>query len=227
MSSGSPLYPGTPQTIFQSIKSIERGDSANTSLITVSSHAGTHIDVPLHFCPGGKSVSELLGDCIIISPVYCIDVNVKPKNPVSISDVASVLEKCTDATGILIRTGMFQFRASDAMRYCSDYPWIDSELPSFLKGMCPSLQLFGTDTLSISNPSHRIEGHDCHRAILCGEKPVLIAEDLDLSDPDLISGALRILIYPWIIDHLDGVPALIFAELYRLSPHIQDWEELL
>ena len=213
LSSKSPLYPGTPQLTLHEVKSIAKGDSANTTLISLSSHTGTHIDVPRHFCHGGKTVQDILGERFELSPVYCIDVTGNPKNAIGISDIQPLIRQIPDGEGLLIRTGMHQFRAKDNDRYCTCHPWIHPELPQFLRTLFPSIRLFGTDTISISNPQHRAEGRECHRAFLCGDKPILLAEDLNLSDPSLTSGPLTVTIYPWIIDALDGVPVHAFAEL--------------
>ena len=210
--SQSPLYLGTPPISCHEVKSIAKGDSANTTIISLSSHTGTHIDVPRHFCPGGKTVQDILGEKFELSPVYCIDVTAKPKNSIGISDIQPLIGQIPDAKGLLIRTGMHQFRATDNNRYCSGHPWIHPELPAFLRIAFPSIRLFGTDTISISNPQHRDEGRECHRAFLCGNRPILLAEDLNLSDPSLTSGSLIVTIYPWIVDKLDGVPVLAFAE---------------
>jgi arylformamidase len=215
ISSQTPLYPGTPPMTCHEVKSIANGDSANTTLISLSSHTGTHIDVPRHFCPGGKTVQEILGEGLELSPVYCIDVTIKPKKSIGISDIQPLIGQIPDAKGLLIRTGMHQFRATDNNRYCSGHPWIHPELPPFLGIKFPSIRLFGTDTISISNPQHRDEGRECHRAFLCGDKPILLAEDLNLSDPSLTSGPLTVTIYPWIIEALDGVPVHAFAELLQ------------
>jgi len=87
ISSQTPLYPGTPQMTYHDVKSIEKGDSANTTHISLSSHTGTHIDVPRHFCPRGKTVREILGEKLELSPVYCIDVTVTSENSIGISDI--------------------------------------------------------------------------------------------------------------------------------------------
>jgi kynurenine formamidase len=107
---------------------------------------------------------------------------------------------------------MFRYRNTDPEKYSSDHPYIHPELPEFLKSACPDLIVFGTDTISISNPQHRDKGKASHRAFLCSEKPVLLAEDLDLSDPALTAFSLAVTLYPWIVDELDGVPVLAFAE---------------
>lgn len=213
--SQSPVYPGTPPISYQEVKSIAKGDSANTTLISLSSHTGTHIDVPRHFCPGGKTVRDILGEKLELSPVYCIDVTAKPKNAIGISDIQPFIGQIPDAEGIFIRTGMYKFRATDSNRYSSGHPWISPVLPSFLRTACPKIRLFGTDTISISNPQFRDEGRKCHRAFLCGDSPIVLAEDLDLSDPSLVSAPLTVTIYPWILDDLDGVPVHAFAELMQ------------
>lgn len=208
----TPLYPGTPAISCQPVKSLHQGDSSNTSLISFSSHTGTHIDVPRHFCPDGKTARDVLKVTTEISPVFCLNISTKPQEAIRIADLKPHLESVPDAAGLLIRTGMFRMRASDPARYITHHPWVHPEVPDYLRTICPSLLLFGTDTISISNPDFRSEGKECHRAFLCGEKPILLAEDLDLSDPDLMIGRMRLEIYPWIIDDLDGVPVQVFAD---------------
>ena len=213
LSPQSPLYPGTPEISRSISKSMGRGDSANTSLLTLPTHAGSHIDAPLHFCPGGRNTREMLQDRFTLTPVYCIDIPAMSSIAIRIPDLEPYQRQIADAKGLLIRTGMYRQRSSNPGRYCSDHPWIHPEVPPFLRTACPSLHLFGTDTISISNPQFRTEGGECHRAFLCHDSPIILAEDLDLSDPGLPNIVLSLSIYPWIVDDLDGVPILAFAEI--------------
>ena len=41
---------------IQKDRDMSKGDSANTSHIAMSSHAGTHIDFPYHFSLDGKKI---------------------------------------------------------------------------------------------------------------------------------------------------------------------------
>lgn len=211
LSAGSPLYPGTPAMELQSLRSMEKGDSANTTRISISGHAGTHIDLPSHFCPGGKTALELLGDHLQVAPVYCLDADIPAGQPVAASCLRGLPEDRRTA-GIFVRTGMSRYRQDDPGRYAAEYPGVHPDLPLFLKDRYPLLKVFGIDTLSVSHPSRRTEGHACHRAFLCGDRPVLILEDLDLSDADLVAVPLAVHIYPWVRDRLDGVPVMVFAE---------------
>ena len=36
-----------------------RGDTANTSAVNMSVHAGTHLDAPIHFAEGRRAVHEI------------------------------------------------------------------------------------------------------------------------------------------------------------------------
>ena len=46
----TPVYEGDPETRVEFIKKIDGGDMYNLSAVSMCSHAGTHIDAPLHFC---------------------------------------------------------------------------------------------------------------------------------------------------------------------------------
>jgi arylformamidase len=219
LTSKSPFYPGTPHIEYQPIKSIEHGDSANTTSMVVPSHAGSHIDVPKHFCHQGDSVKKIIQSSLGIFPVYCIDVHDHQEKFIRISDIEPAIHHCKEAQGIFLRTGMFHLRNTHHGKYSHEHPGIHPEIPDFLKKNCPSLKIFGTDTVSVSNPQFREEGRECHRKFLCGNSPVLLAEDLDLSDPRLLSGPFQLEIYPWIIDDLDGVPICAFVEFLPSTGH--------
>jgi hypothetical protein len=65
---------------------------------------------------------------------------------------------------------------------------------------------------------HRDEGRSCHRAFLCGSPPLLLLEDLDLSDPRLAGRDLSLWVYPWLREPLDGVPVVALAGKQEKGP---------
>lgn len=209
----SPLYPNSMPFSIQPIKSIENGDSSNTSSITFSNHSGTHIDVPLHFCHNAESVSELLSPEKIFYPTYCLDIPLITQSILQPSALKNYLLNITDAEALLIRTGMSFFRNSQI--YTSEYPRIDPELPDFLRQYLPNLKLFGIDTISISNPSFRELGRACHRNFLCKQPRIMIMEDLNLSSNQLVNQPWLMRIYPWILEKIDAVP--VIATLEKIS----------
>jgi arylformamidase len=208
----TPLYPNTPAPVIHLLRSMERGDRANSSSITFSTHSGTHIDAPRHFCSEGKTIADCLTGKISFSPVYCIDIPKKESQEINITDLEEITSHIKDAESLLIRTGWHTMRTENPERYSSDHPWVSPGVPEFLRNQFPALRLFGLDQISVSSPLHREAGHECHRKFLCGKKPILLLEDLNLSDMQ-IKEAFHMHIFPHYIDNIDGVPVTVIAEI--------------
>lgn len=69
-----PVFPGDPPTEIATILRLDRGDAANLSSISISSHAGTHVDAPLHFLPHGVSV-DFLPLSLFIGAARVVEIN--------------------------------------------------------------------------------------------------------------------------------------------------------
>lgn len=54
-----PTFPGDPQVKIDPVTRIAKGDPANVSRLTMSSHCGSHIDVSRHYNDHGVSVDHL------------------------------------------------------------------------------------------------------------------------------------------------------------------------
>jgi arylformamidase len=210
LSRDSPLYPGTPKLSIYPLKSLERGDSSNSSMISLPGHAGTHIDLPKHFCKGGRSVQDILEYGTKLFPVYCLDI---PKNPGELL-CSDDFKNCTldkNARGILIRTGFFRYRTSDQQIYTQKNPGVHPDVADLIRTACPNLFLFGIDAISISNPGMKAMGHASHRSFLCHEKPILLLEDSDLSEEELVGSPFNLWLYPMVYDDIDGISVIALA----------------
>ena len=208
----TPLYPNTPAPVIHPLRSTEQGDSANTSTITFSTHSGTHIDAPRHFCKQGKTIADCLTADTTFFPSYYFDVPKPVSEEITVRDLEHCGSKVQNAEALLIRTGWHTLRSENPEQYINDHPWVSPEVPQFLREQCPGLRLFGLDQISISSPLQRQAGHECHRKFLCGKKPILLLEDLNLSELQ-IKEAFRMHIYPHFIDDIDGVPVTVIAEI--------------
>lgn len=208
----TPLYPNTPAPVINPLRSIEQGDSANTSTITLSNHSGTHVDAPSHFFTSGKTISEILSADTPFSPAYCIDLPCTLSREIGISDLEGSISYLKNADAILIKTGWHLVRFEDPDRYCHDHPWISPELPQFLRDNCPRLRLFGIDQISVSSIFHRDAGRECHRNFLDGKGPIFILEDINLSGIR-VKESFSLHIYPIILENIDGVPVIAVAEI--------------
>ncbi len=59
ITSSMPTWPGDPAVTIEPASRIEKGDHSNFSRLSFGNHIGTHIDPPIHFIPGGKTVDQL------------------------------------------------------------------------------------------------------------------------------------------------------------------------
>ncbi len=50
-------WPGQPPVALRRLSTLEEGDTANVSLLSLSLHTGTHMDAPRHFIRGGADVA--------------------------------------------------------------------------------------------------------------------------------------------------------------------------
>ena len=211
LNTGTPLYPGTSGIKIVAEKSMSRGDSANTSIITMSSHAGTHVDVPRHFCQKGRSVFDTFQRVNSFSPTYCIILPAIADQGIRADDLIELISEKGDAEAILIRTGSCELRSTDPASYASEHPWVHADVAELLRKGCPKLRLLGIDTISISTPAHRLEGRNSHRAFLCHKNPICLLEDADLSSV-LSVDRFTLTLFPWLIEDLDSVPVTAFLK---------------
>ncbi|BBL68655.1 cyclase family protein [Methanoculleus chikugoensis] len=208
----APLYPGTEPLAISRTKSFEKGDAEEKSLIAFSSHAGTHIDLPRHFCPGGGSVQGLLAPEAVFEPARCIAIPKTGTEPIRIYDLLEHLDAIRTSRALFVRTGSGRVRGSDPDAYANAHPWVHHEVPGFLRMENPALRLFGIDAISIAIPAEPEEGTEAHRAFLCGSPHIFLLEDVDLSYGRLLEESWTLRVYPVVFDDLEGVPVVALAE---------------
>ena len=54
-----PAWPDSPQLQLEKKLQIAKGDVANTSIISLYNHVGTHYDAPNHYLASGTPIAEL------------------------------------------------------------------------------------------------------------------------------------------------------------------------
>ena len=68
----TPVYDGDPETTVTRLKNMDESDEYNLSAVSMSVHAGTHIDAPLHFWDEGKAIDDIrlntfYGKCTVVT----------------------------------------------------------------------------------------------------------------------------------------------------------------
>ena len=219
LETGSPLYPGTPPPSFEPFHTLGEGYASSSSTISFNTHFRNPHRCPSpllprwRICCGRPRVREgLLAGGDRPDPE---EPGISASHPKTSSSSSPYLR----GPG-LFSSGQVKGKGGSGIPhgYEAAHAWIHPEIPDLLREHLPSLQLFGTDTISISSPAHREEGRACHRSFLCGSPPILVLEDLDLSDPCLRGRGFQLYIYPWFCGALDGVPVVAIMERVGKEP---------
>lgn len=86
LSAETATYPGDPRPQMEVFSTIER-DGANITRVVLSTHAGTHVDVPYHLLELGKRVDELALDAFCGSALTYDVTNKVPRSCICPDDL--------------------------------------------------------------------------------------------------------------------------------------------
>jgi kynurenine formamidase len=203
-----PLFPGTPSVKIERYNSINGRSKVNSSKLTINTHTGTHVDLPLHFLNGGLAGFDTLDREMIFEPAYFVSVPKEEDGAIRPEDLD--LEKIDDAEALFLRTGFFRSRSSES--YSLRNPYLLPEAARSIRKTMRRLHILGMDTISIASNLHPEEGKESHLDLLKGRKPILILEDVDLSNPSLLRGKWRVALYPFVIDDIEATPVSLIAQ---------------
>ncbi|NLI73573.1 MAG: hypothetical protein GX369_02205 [Euryarchaeota archaeon] len=200
-----PVFPGTPPLKVKKHQTIEM-DGSRSSTVEFNTHTGSHIDLPAHFHKEGEGVS-ILSALMELSPAKCIDLSAKGDVPLRSSDLP---DNIYDAEVLLIRTGYYNVRTRDLKKYQEEHPWIHPEMAGYLASL-PKLKAIGMDMISAASPNYPNEGAEAHKILLRPENPVMIMEDLDLSNNELPGKEWILYIVPLFTGGVESTPITVLA----------------
>lgn len=188
----TPVYPGDPAIIIERVATLAKDDYCGHH-ISIGTHAGTHIDAPMHMLEGGKSLDQMpleqfIGNGRLVEATGNNFDAVKKMN-LKAGDI------------VLFHTGMSD-KYHDPI-YFEDYPAMSQEVAEYL--VESKVKMVGVDTCSIDNT----DGFPIHRILLGGD--VLIIENL--TNLDRLAGKkFKLFALPLNLQ-IDASPARVIAEL--------------
>ncbi len=190
-----PVWPGDPTIVLERVNKIEEGANSNVSRLVMGVHAGTHVDAPVHFLPGAKSVEELALE-ILIGPAQVIQI--PDSVDVITSDILEDADIAEDTTRLLLKTRNSVLWQEKIPSFHKDFVAIDASGAEFL--VKRGIQLIGIDYLSVapykkSRPTHQI-------LLQAG---IVILEGLDLFK--VPAGQYELFCLPLRLGGSDGAPA--------------------
>ncbi|MGD0717991.1 MAG: cyclase family protein [Thermoplasmata archaeon] len=193
LSPGMAAFPGDPTLAEHRVRSIDGGDGYNVSALSLGTHAGTHVDPPLHFVPNGPGTDRLdltafNGPCEVVRVP-------DSDGEIGIDALARIP---AGTTRVLFRTRN-STRWAQAPSFFPDYVALSVGAAHGLLEM--GVRLVGIDALSIeSDPTGTFP---VHHALL--EHGALILEGLCLAEA--APGAYELCCLPLKLVGGDGGPA--------------------
>jgi arylformamidase len=194
ISASMPTYPGDPPVSIEPVLQIAKGDPANVSRLSFGDHTGTHLDPPVHFVPGGRTVDQLdLG--LLYGPALVVDM--------SLVDKAITADNLAQAKlpGGAVR---ILFKTRNSLLW--DRPGFQSDFVAFGWDAAQWLVDHGVKLVGIDYLSAEVFGASeprTHRTLLGAG--VVIVEGLNLKD--IAPGAYTLACLPLKIKNGDGGPA--------------------
>ncbi len=189
-----PVYPGDPSVELKRLTDVARGDEYTLTTVQMTVHAGTHVDAPLHFIPGGAAASALdLG--VLMGPARVVEMTLVERS-IGAADLmaANVPE---GSTRLLFKTK--NSRLWERGGFQPDFVGFSPEGARWLVER--GVRLVGIDYVSIDPPD--TTRFEAHRILL--DSSVIIVEGLCLKD--VSPGAFELVCLPLRIEGTEASPA--------------------
>lgn len=168
-------------------------DTNNLSSFSIDSHLGTHLDAPLHFIEGGRSIEnleleKLLGDVFVLE-IY----NIKSITDLDLEN-ARIPKGCNK---LILKTDNQLYWKEKLTEFQEDFSSIDASGAKWIVER--GIHLIGIDYLSIQRYN---DGPETHQILLKNE--VIIVETLNLEHVN--QGWYYLICLPLKIEGLEASP---------------------
>ncbi|MFH0960396.1 MAG: cyclase family protein [Pseudomonadota bacterium] len=195
----TPVFPGDPPFSISAVVSRENHDEFNLSLLSMTTHTGTHVDAPLHYLDGGGTIDSIPADILVGEGIV---LDVKDADIIT----RAILEKSPwkKETRIFLKTK--RRGEPQGKKLNKKYPYISDSGAQLL--IERGVKLVGIDCMSVDRIDDQYA--PVHKLLL--SSGIIIVEGLDLDDAPI--GTCRIYCLPLKIRGGDGAPARVFIETF-------------
>jgi len=204
ISENMPVYPGTEPPKLE-VGNIYEKDGFKETLLTMSSHTGTHMDSPAHLFPERTTldsfpVEQFIGKALVID---CSDL--KEGEGITMKYIQKVKETARRAQFILFHTGWDKRWGTSS--YFGEYPCITEEVCEYL--ICSKKKGVGLDVISVVPISD--ENLTVHKKLL-HKTDMIIIENLTYLEK-IGNKLFTLCVLPIKYDNSDGAPIRAVAIL--------------
>ena len=195
-------WPSDPSVKISAYKEIRTGGSSNVSLLSLGSHAGTHVDAPCHFLDNGRSVDQMPMDAMVgLARV----IEIKHHSVIDVPELIS--KKIRPGQRIFLRT-----RNSKTRWWKKDFSkhFVFMTLAAAKYFVSKRVKLVGIDALSVGGYAHP-DAKAVHKTLL--NQGIWIVEGLDLTR--VKPGVYDLLCLPLKIYQSDAAPARVLLRAQK------------
>ncbi len=150
---------------------VELGGKVTMSMLEIIAHTGTHIDAPLHFIPGGSTISDMPLDATV-GPARVIEI--KDREKIRVSELEAYNIRKGERLLCKTRNSPVTY---ESPQFVEDYVYLDVEAAQYLvkKGII----LFGLDNITIGHFKEQDNLTKTHQTLLSAG--IYILEDCALA----------------------------------------------
>lgn len=178
----------------------------NTTTLHLYSHAGTHMDAPLHFVEGGDTIDNVSLD-VCMGPAELIDLSyAEPNSLLVVADLLPHVERIQPGARLLLRTDWSLHQGQEDFR--THMPRVSPELASWL--VARKIALLGVETPSVASvrSGMKAELTQVHQILL--KAGIVIVEGL-VKLHELRQETVELIVLPLKIRAGDGSPVRAVA----------------
>ena len=184
-------------------KTMER-DGWNASSLHIYSHAGTHMDAPVHFDVGNQTIDELPVDRFM-GRAWVVDIKItRDQQLITEADFEASLNNIEAGDSVIVKTGWHQFRNEE--RYRKGLPRISESLAHWL--VSKKINMLVVEPPSVADVNNLDEVKLIHQILFKGG--IIIIEGI-VNTGALTSDRVHLIALPIKIKRGDGAPARVIA----------------
>ena len=189
----APSYPSDPDITINKKKGIVTDGSILHS-ISIATHSGTHLDVPAHIIPGGKTLSDFS-----LEAFFGIAVRVRQENYLEIKQYIQKID------AVIFDTGWYKKIDDSETFFGENRPKIPADLIQLIVNN--NINIFGCDLPSVDDSGSKEK--PVHHALLSNN--IIIYESLTNLDQLPILQPFKFYGFPLALKDLDGSPVRAVA----------------
>jgi kynurenine formamidase len=179
-------------------------DGWNAKTLHLYSHAGTHMDAPVHFEVNEKTIDQINPARFFVS-CFIVDLpGIQPKTEITVSDLGEAGNQVQKGEGLIFRTGWSRFVHEPVYR--DGLPGISRELAEWC--VKKGISLIGVEPPSVADVNNMEKLTEIHRILLDGD--VLIVEGLTNLEK-ISKQKVQLVALPLKIKDGDGAPCRVIV----------------